>query len=239
MTSPAPVIFAEPDRPFWGFGEVFATVGVFLASLFLIVIALRPWLGADVQRGSWTVVEEAVAYALAFGALKVLFSRYDQPLLASLGWKRSPFPAQGLAITGFLLAGVVVLLEFALQTPEVHTPFEKLLSDPVSRVTIAIFGVSAAPVVEELLFRGFLQPLLVSSLGVLPGILTTASIFGAMHLAQNAALWQSFVLITVVGFVLGVVRHISGSTKASAIVHIAYNTLPFFALLVQSPPKPS
>src|SRR5229473_1073090 len=51
------------------------------------------------------------------------------------------------------------------------------------------------------------------------GILTTAALFGAMHLAQNAAIWQSFVLITVVGFVFGVIRHVSGSTKASDLGH--------------------
>lgn len=235
MTQQAPVVFAEPDRPFWGFGEVFAIAAVFLVALFLVVLALRPVLGEQVMLGSWAVLQEAVAYAVAFGALKLLFSRYGQPLLASLGWTPPPFATQWLAITGFGLAVVVILLEFALQTPEVHTPFEKLLSDPVSRVTIAIFGVTVAPVVEELLFRGFLQPLLVNSLGVLPGILVTASIFGAMHLAQNASLWQSFVLIAVVGFVLGVVRHVSGSTKASAIVHIAYNMVPFVALLAQNP----
>ncbi len=53
-----------------------------------------------------------------------------------------------------------------------------------------------------------------------------------MHLTQNAFIWQSGVLITLVGFVLGVVRHVSGSTRASAITHISYNALPFLTLLL-------
>jgi len=57
-------------------------------------------------------------------------------------------------------------------------------------------------------------------------------IFGAVHLSQNAFIWQSGVLIALVGFVLGTVRHISGSTRASAIVHAAYNSLPCLALLL-------
>jgi membrane protease YdiL (CAAX protease family) len=114
----------------------------------------------------------------------------------------------------------------------VETPFSKLLNDAWSRIAISLFGVTLGPVIEELLFRGFLQPVLVDSFGVLPGILATSVVFGGMHLTQNANLWQSGVLITLVGFVLGVVRHVSGSTRASAITHVSYNALPFLALLV-------
>jgi uncharacterized protein len=126
----------------------------------------------------------------------------------------------------------VVLLGYLLGFPNVQTPFDRLLNDTASRIAIALFGVTIGPVVEELLFRGFLQPVMTSALGVLPGILATSLLFGAMHLMQNAFIWQSGVLITLVGFVLGTVRHISGSTRASAIVHISYNSLPFFALLL-------
>jgi len=73
-------------------------------------------------------------------------------------------------------------------------------------------------------------------MGVLPGILVTSALFGAMHLVQNAYIWQSGLLIMLVGFVLGVVRHISGSTRASAIVHIAYNSLPFLVVILSGNP---
>jgi membrane protease YdiL (CAAX protease family) len=95
-----------------------------------------------------------------------------------------------------------------------------------------VFGVTLGPVIEELLFRGFLQPVLVDSMGVFPGILLTSMLFGALHLNQNAFAWQSGVLITLVGFVLGVVRHVSGSTRASAITHMSYNALPLLGLVV-------
>ena len=91
------------------------------------------------------------------------------------------------------------------------------------------------PVVEELLFRGFIQPVLVNP-RVFPGILLTSIVFGGLHLMQNDFIWQSGVLITFVGFVLGVVRHVSGSTKASAITHISYNSLPFLAVLFTAGP---
>jgi hypothetical protein len=42
-----------------------------------------------------------------------------------------------------------------------------------------------------------------------------------------------------VGFVLGTVRHVSGSTRASTVVHIAYNSLPMVVLLLQSVISPN
>ena len=67
--------------------------------------------------------------------------------------------------------------------------------------------------------------------GVLPGILITAVLFGMMHAEQYARQWQLIFAVTLVGFVLGVVKHLTGSTKASAIVHISYNSVFFLAML--------
>jgi membrane protease YdiL (CAAX protease family) len=232
-----PLILAEPERPFWGFAELFLASAVFLASLFIVIGVATRYLHAPLESGLWSVIEEAAAYGLLFLALKVLFARYGKGLLESLGWsKPGPFSPLSLAVLGFGLSAIVVVLQYALLTPDVKTPFEKLLEDPASRIAVALFGITFGPMVEELLFRGFLQPVLVNAVGVFPGILLTSVLFGALHLTQNAFVWQSGVLITLVGFVLGTVRHLSGSTKASTTVHIAYNFLPFMALLVSGNP---
>lgn len=201
----------------------------------LAVGQMAGFLHLDPQSGFLLVLAEFLGYAVLFCALKLIFLRHDKPLFRSLGWvDQQTFRPLHLVVTGFVLALAMVLLGYILQTPEIQTPFEKLLADPLSRIVIAIFGITLGPVVEELLFRGFLQPVLVDHFGALPGILGTSVLFGAMHLIQNANLWQSGFLIAIVGFVLGVIRHISGSTKASAITHIAYNSLPFLALLADT-----
>ena len=46
-------------------------------------------------------------------------------------------------------------------------------------------------------------------------------------LAVIAAQRQPGLPLALAGFSFGVVRHISGSTKASSLVHIGYNSLPF------------
>jgi membrane protease YdiL (CAAX protease family) len=231
-----PLAVAEPERPFWGFAELFLAGAVFLAALAGTISAGARYLHVQPESGLWSVLEEMTAYAILFLALKAMFARYGRGLLESLGWKDSPFSPLTLLAIGMGLSVFVVLLQYALLTPDVETPFDRLLEDPLSRVAVALFGISLGPMVEELLFRGFLQPVLVSAMGVFPGILLTSVMFGALHLSQNAFVWQSGALIMFVGFVLGVIRHLSGSTKASTIVHIAYNSLPFIALAISGNP---
>jgi membrane protease YdiL (CAAX protease family) len=232
-----PLVLAEPERPFWGFAELFLAAAIFLAGGVTVVGVAARYLHAPPESGLWSVLEEAAVYALLFLALKIAFARYGKGLLDSLGWsKLGPFKPVSLAAVGVGLSLIVVLLQYALLTPDVNTPFEKLLDDPASRVAVALFGVTLGPAVEELLFRGLLQPVLVGAIGVFPGILATSFLFGAMHLRQNGFIWQSGVLIMLVGFVFGTVRHLTGSTKASTIVHMAYNSLPFLALVVNGNP---
>ncbi len=198
----------------------------------IVVQAVSAYFHRNAQLGLPLLIAEFIGYAILFVALWLICARHGKPLFESLAWVSQPFQARHLIFLGVALAVVVIVLGNLLGIPNTETPFDKLLSDTASRIGIAIFGITLGPIIEELLFRGFLQPVLVDSMGVLPGLLATAILFGALHLAQNADAWQSGVLITLVGFVLGVVRHVSGSTRASAITHISYNALPFFAVVV-------
>jgi membrane protease YdiL (CAAX protease family) len=240
QSAAAPIHLADRERPFWGFAEVLLIVALFLPAVWvgsLAVEAASSYVHSNAQRGLPLLIAEFLGYAIVFVALRLLFARHGKPLFESLGWVPQPFRVRHLVLLGVGLAAAVVILGNVLGLPNVETPFDKLLSDTASRIGIALFGVTLGPIIEELLFRGFLQPVLVDSMGALPGILVTSLLFGAMHLTQNANIWQSGVLITLVGFVLGVVRHISGSTRASAITHISYNALPFLALVLSGMPN--
>jgi hypothetical protein len=226
---------AERERPFWGFAEVLLIAALFLPAIWvgtLAVDAASASLHSDPRLGLPMVIAEFIGYIIVFIALWLLFRRHDKPLFESLGWIPQPFRPLHLAVLGIALVAFVVLLGNLLNIPNTETPFDKLLSDTASRIGIVVFGVTLGPVIEELLFRGFLQPVLVDSMGVFPGIVVTSLLFGALHLSQNGNIWQSGALIAIVGFVLGVVRHVSGSTRASAITHISYNALPFLTLIL-------
>ena len=235
-----PVLLAEPDRPFWGFGEVFVVFALFFPAVgvgALLVGLIAGRFGLDPKLGLLQLLAQTVGYLLTFGVLALLFARHHEPLLRSLAWEKCTFKPRSLVLLGLALAVAVVILGNVLRLPDVQTPFDALLKDLPSRIGIAIFGVTLGPIVEELIFRGFLQPVVVDALGVFPGILLTSVVFGALHLMQNDFIWQSGVLITMVGFALGMVRHVTGSTRASALTHIAYNSVPFVALLIAGPPN--
>jgi uncharacterized protein len=230
--SPEPLFLAEPEAPFWGFGEVFMMAAVFMISLGLVGNGALGILHDNARLGYWQVVEEFIAYMVLFAAIKVVFFWAGKPLLRSLAWVPQPFPPLTLVVLGLALSFLSGLLLIVFRTPEIQTPFEKMMGDSlVSRIAMTVFGITLGPVIEELLFRGFIQPVITSAAGVFPGILLTSLLFGALHLSQNAGMWQSGVIITIAGFSFGLLRHISGSTKASSLMHIGYNSLPFLLTL--------
>jgi uncharacterized protein len=229
-----PLILAERDQPFWGFAEIFLVAALFLPALWAGLFAVQAAPGyfqTDAKKGLRELAAELIFYAIIFVAIRILFARHGQPLLKPLGWVPSPFKAIHLIAVGIALTFAVALIGRMLRIPDVDVPIDDLLRDPLFRIAFALFAPTLGPVVEELLFRGFLQPVMVNSLGVFPGILLTSIVFGGLHLMQYGFLWQSGVMITFVGFVLGVIRHVSGSTRASAITHIFYNLLPSLAVL--------
>ena len=108
-------------------------------------------------------------------------------------------------------------------------PLTDLMKGQTALILMAVFGIAIAPVAEELAFRGFLQPLLVGTFGPVPGILMTALPFGLLHFQEYGNSWRHVLLICFAGAAFGVMRQLTGSTKASALMHASYNALFFIA----------
>ena len=96
----------------------------------------------------------------------------------------------------------------------------------------AILGVAVAPLLEEVVFRGFLFKVLSDIGGAGVAVLVTAILFGAVHALQLWGNWVGVLLISMVGFVLSFVRHRSNSLIPSFIIHTAYNGTFLGALLL-------
>ena len=175
-----------------------------------------------------------IIYALAFGSLALLFRiQYDRPFWDSLGWRGFQMPVVQVALLGVGAAYAVSLLGALIRTPTTPNEITKLLDDPKSLILMAVFGVTLAPLCEELAFRGFLQPLLVRSLGPVPGIIAAALPFGLLHYREYGNSWRHAVIVAAAGAAFGWMRHRTGSTLASAIMHAAYNALFFVAVAGQ------
>jgi membrane protease YdiL (CAAX protease family) len=142
-------------------------------------------------------------------------------------------PAGQVMVAGIATAFAVAITSIVLRTPNLPNPMTELLTGRVSILIVAAFGITLGPLAEELLFRGFLQPLMVRSLGTAAGILATAIPFGLLHLQQYGYSWRHGLMITLAGCAFGWMRHRTGSTRASTLMHAAYNALFFVALLAQ------
>jgi membrane protease YdiL (CAAX protease family) len=228
-----------PERhPFWGYTDLFVFIGLAVVSLAAGEIVVRVLLllfHLNVQNDVVKLLPaQFLGYLFLFLLVRLMFqAKYGRPFWTSLGWTNARLKTSAIVAYGVLLAIAVGLLSVLLKTPEVPTPMSKLLADRTSVILVAFFGVTLGPLCEELIFRGFLQPLLVRSLSAMPGILLASVPFGLLHLQEYGYTWQPGLLIMLAGAAFGWMRHRTGSTKASTIMHAAYNGTFFLALLAQ------
>ena len=233
----------EPVRPigqdevFWGWHDVFLFMFVFQIAVFLAALGIHQLFHLSEARMNMAlVIGQFAAYGGSFTCLKLMFrAEYGEPLLRSLGWLPSRISPGTLGLTGLGQAFTIALISIVMSVPQTENPMTRLMSDRPTSIVLAVFGVTFAPVAEELAFRGLLQPLLIRAIGVVPGILGTAVLFGLMHLAQYGP-WQSVVLVGLAGAGFGAMRHWTGSTRASAIMHAGYNATLFILFFTQKGP---
>src|SRR3954462_7042221 len=124
-----------------------------------------------------------------------------------------------IVCAGWLTAFAVVLVGYLIHTPTTSNPLTELMHDRASIVLIGVFGVTLGPMAEELAFRGFLQPLLVRSFGVLGGVVFANVPFGLLHFVEYGNSWHHVILVGAAGIAFGFMRHATGSTKASTLMH--------------------
>jgi len=149
-------------------------------------------------------------------------------------WRAIRWNWPGSAAVGFFLAGTffALLVEIAsrwLPIPK-SLPVDKFFSDATGAYLMAAFGITLAPLLEELFFRGMLYPLLRRAWGLASGIVVTAGAFAAIHGTQLGYAWGPLLSIFVVGVAFTLVRERSNSVAASFLMHSGYNTA-LFALL--------
>jgi uncharacterized protein len=232
VAPPAP----EPERvPFWGYADVALILGLSLPCMFtgLGIVRLLMWAAhLHLAQGVEAVSEMLIGYGLLFSALAVIFRvQYNRPFWRSLGWTWTGVPITWCVVCGFAMLILVGAVARLIGTPPTSGPIVDMLKDPTSLIVMAIFGTAAAPVAEELAFRGFLQPLLVRNLGAIGGIALASAFFGGLHYSEYGDSWRSALLVAIAGAAFGGMRQWTGSTAASAVMHASFNGLQFLALL--------
>ncbi len=174
---------------------------------------------------------------LAAGALGVLYLSIRRYLPLPEGWFRlrwlSRWPLWGFG--GYLVAIPLVLLVSLLnqqiwQGNGGSNPLIFLALQANDGIALAIFFLTAAiaaPVFEEIIFRGFLLPSLTRYMSVTNAIVLSSFIFAIAHLSLSEVL-----PLMTLGIALGVVYTRSRSLLASMLLHSLWNSGTLVSLFV-------
>lgn len=227
---------SSPAHPFWTWRDALLFGGMALPC-FALATALAQGLFRlfPVEPAAPRLMTMQFAgFGLWFLALYAMLRvRYGQPFWASMGW-RVPWPGMVLtALAGPALAVAVAVSGMLLKTPEIQSSIHLLMRDRWSALLIGVLAATLAPLFEELLFRGFLLPLLVRSTGAAAGVVLCSLPFTLLHGPQYHWTWQHMALLFLASSAFCVIRLRTGSTAAAALAHSTYN-LTFFVVYVLS-----
>lgn len=231
----------QPPR--WGLGDVVvAFIAAQVASLIgFTLFAASKGVPAESLAERLTIGETAllqVPLTIVFlgGPVLVTRIRGNGPLI-DLGWtaRWRDMPI-GLAIgvaCQFVLVPLVSLPVLWLTDTDIES-----LEAPARELTdraqgpgvglLILVVVVAAPLAEELFFRGFLQRALVRRWPVWPGLFVTSLVFGVSHFQP-----LQFPALAAFGLVLSVLAHRTGRLGRNTWAHVGFNATTVVLLLAE------
>jgi len=236
LLPPGPPPFEPPvpttaENPPWTFREIiFLTLtAIFLVAFFqgiAIGIArnrhpLAPF--ADLARNARIVLPpQVLAYLTLLGGMIAMLRARGLHFWRSIRWNWPSSRWLLFLLGGILMAFVIQATSALLPIPK-QLPIEQFFADTTSAYLLALFGVTLAPLMEELYFRGFLYPVLARRLGIPLSVFITSFLFAAIHASQLGQAWAPLLLLLFVGLALTIARVRTGSVAISFLLHVGYN----------------
>ncbi len=161
-----------------------------------------------------------------------------------MGWRPFTTSISGASLSNagkiglHLVAGVVLAFAISQASRFIGqpgpVPFEEFFKTRPTVLMMMVFGILVAPLVEEMMFRAFLYPVVARKFGMGTGIIVTGVLFGATHAPQLSGAWGQIALIVAVGLLFTWARARSKTVLSSFLLHIAYNSTLFAGLLIES-----
>lgn len=217
----------------WKISDVlFTYIFIFSLSIFAIGILLISHVNTETSLFP-ALLQMIISISTLLTIYLIVTKKYHAPFLEAFGisFKDTPrFFMQGV-MTSLLLVISTTIISFVFsQFTGVHreNPYVNMSKEKLK--VISLMAVFVAPVVEEIFFRGFMQPALIKTLGVSGGILITALIFGFSH-AQYLGYSTALVAVTTIGLVLGIIRYKTGSVMPGIFAHLLNNLFAAISLL--------
>lgn len=193
--------------------------------------------------GSWQFLAAPGAKNAVVGAggavLFLLFAFRNLGRLTRLGlgyanWRPTSRARWALGAASGLIAGIVI---FGIGSASGQS---MMLS---SNWRLVLLQVTLGPVLEEVVFRGYLFSMLIWALHTAASeavlnwlvIFATGLVFALVHTTQPGVSWLQFACITMTGSLYGWIRMQSASTAPAALAHATYNlTLYWVASVIEN-----
>ncbi len=211
-------------------------MGLFLSGA--VATAISDWMSPTAALGFGTAVGLGVTGALGAASIPPPHG----PRVGLRGFAlRNLLPILLLVPTAFLASEVDNVMKALLPAPDAAQVVQDVLDKVPTNTELALIetsvvAVGIVPLVEEWFFRGVLQQGLVGTVGPRLGIALTALLFAFGHgLGESPQSFAaSFAQMSVVGLVLGYLRHATGSILPSTLLHAAINGLGVVSLAMPS-----
>ena len=137
----------------------------------------------------------------------------------------------GLVLSSYLLyIGISILIAVFILYTNIRIPGYQVQEEilPIfgngipNLIIVGVMVVGIAPIVEELIFRGFFLRTLSNKIGVFWGSILTATIFAVLHVP-----WQSFIPIFILGLIINRMVIHSKSLWPAIVFHMLNNSIVF------------
>jgi hypothetical protein len=125
-------------------------------------------------------------------------------------------------LAGLLFAPAIQAANLLIPPPE-PLLFDKLFTSKSAVWMLLSLAVLVAPLMEELIFRGYVYGVLERLGGQSLAVVATGILFGSIHFPQLYPGYFQMALICVVGLVFSAVRARTGTVVAAIAVHFGYN----------------
>ncbi|MBQ6375884.1 CPBP family intramembrane metalloprotease [Candidatus Saccharibacteria bacterium] len=221
---------------------IFAVLWVFVSVVTaqLVLGLLLVWMiGAEaLNRPVWSGIYSILTYVIAiFLSIYVLpkLSRKWRTSREELGLNGLPtWTDIGLSPVGFIVgtllaAGLTALFNMIpwFDAEQVQETGFSIYMNGGERIMAFFVLVVVAPVMEEIIFRGWLYGKLRSRMGAVAAVLIASLVFGVMHFQ-----WNVGVNVFALSVVLCVMREVTGTIYAGILAHMIKNGVAFYLLYV-------
>lgn len=225
------------DAPAWNRVPALPVPGTEILAFFLLLILL-----AMINPLRPLVIPLTVAGVVWLTVKARRGQMAGQALREQWGTRRLALPAVGALSIWICLAAFAIIMPAAAVVqnalramgyePQVQPQVQMFLSadSPVEMAFLLVQAVILAPVIEELLFRGLLQPVLKVRLGAWGSVLLAAALFSLVHFHA-----ESFVQLMLLGIIMGVAYEATGSLLLAMGIHATFNTLQATLMLSLAP----